>query len=47
MTAQALGDGAERGHLIGDVPALLLVAIVLGLLTPGVTEIAPSVARTA
>jgi hypothetical protein len=47
MTAQALGDGAERGHLIGDVPALLFVAIVLGLLTPGVTEIAPSVARTA
>jgi hypothetical protein len=36
MGAQALSDDAERGHLIGDVPALLLIAIVLGVLTPGV-----------
>lgn len=34
MAVQALGDPAETGHLIGDVPALLLVAIVLRLLMP-------------
>ena len=34
MAAQAISDGAESGHLIGDVPALLLIAIVLGVLTP-------------
>lgn len=34
MAAQALADGAERGHLLGDVPALFLVAAVLAWLTP-------------
>ncbi|OMC11593.1 hypothetical protein A5735_00010 [Mycolicibacter heraklionensis] len=34
MTAQAIGDPAERGHLVGDVPALVLVALVLALLMP-------------
>ena len=34
MAVQALTDGAERGHLIGDVPALLVVAIILAALTP-------------
>jgi hypothetical protein len=34
MAVQALTDSAERGHLIGDVPALLVVAIVLAALTP-------------
>jgi hypothetical protein len=34
MAGQALADSAERGHLIGDVPALLVVAIVLAALTP-------------
>lgn len=34
MAVQAFGDPAETGHLIGDVPALLLVAIVLRLLMP-------------
>jgi Family of unknown function (DUF6632) len=34
MAIQALTDGAERGHLVGDVPALLIVAIVLAVLTP-------------
>lgn len=34
MAVQAVVDSAERGHLLGDVPALLLIAIVLGLLTP-------------
>jgi hypothetical protein len=34
MAGQALADPMERGHLIGDVPALLVVAIVLAALTP-------------
>ncbi|MGI9407872.1 MAG: DUF6632 domain-containing protein [Hyphomicrobiaceae bacterium] len=34
MAAQAIGDGHERGHLVGDVPALLLVAGVLWFLSP-------------
>ena len=34
MAAQALGDEHETGHLIGDVPALLLVAGVLWFLSP-------------
>lgn len=34
MAAQAIGDCCERGHLAGDVPALLIVAVVLGVLTP-------------
>ncbi len=34
MAAQALSDSNETGHLLGDVPALLLVAIVLGVLAP-------------
>ena len=34
MAGQALADGTERGHLIGDVPALLVVAIVLAALAP-------------
>ncbi len=34
MAVQAISDGHELGHLIGDVPALLLVAAVLAYLTP-------------
>jgi len=34
MAGQALGDATERGHLLGDVPALLLVAVVLAVLMP-------------
>ena len=34
MAIQALTDGAEHGHLIGDAPALLVVGIVLAALTP-------------
>ena len=34
MAAQAIHDGHEMGHLIGDVPALLLVAAVLWYLSP-------------
>jgi len=36
MAAQAFGDHLETGHLLGDAPALLLVAIVLGVLSRGV-----------
>jgi hypothetical protein len=34
MGAQSFNDTAERGHLIGDVPALLLMAIILAILMP-------------
>ena len=34
MLVQALRDPAETGHLIGDIPALFLVAIVLWFLLP-------------
>jgi hypothetical protein len=34
MAAQSLTDPAEKGHLIADVPALFIVAIVLGVLMP-------------
>lgn len=34
MAAEAFNDPAEVGHLWGDVPALLLVAGALALLTP-------------
>ena len=33
MAVQAAGDPMQRGHLLGDVPALLMVAVVLGGLT--------------
>jgi hypothetical protein len=32
MGGMAAGDPAESGHLIGDVPALLIVAMALGML---------------
>ena len=34
MAAQAIVYPEHRGHLYGDVPALLLIAIVLAVLTP-------------
>jgi len=34
MAAQSIMDPAETGHLLGDVPALLLVAGALAVLTP-------------
>lgn len=34
MTVQSFGHEMHRGHLLGDVPALVLVAIVLGMLMP-------------
>lgn len=40
MTAQALSMPAEHGHLFGDVPALLIVAALLAILTPRDAEAA-------
>lgn len=34
MTVQALMDPGQHGHLLGDVPALFIVAAVLAALTP-------------
>jgi hypothetical protein len=34
MAVQALHMPMERGHLLGDVPALIIVALVLAALTP-------------
>jgi hypothetical protein len=34
MAAQSLAYPMHRGHLLGDVPALFIVAAVLGVLTP-------------
>ena len=44
MGAQAFGDGHEHGHLVGDVPALLLVAAVLWYLSPAERTEAAAVA---
>ena len=40
MAVQAVVDERDQGHLLGDVPAMLLVALVLGLLTPRGAEAA-------
>ena len=34
MTVQAMMSPMERGHLLGDIPALAIVAIALAILTP-------------
>jgi len=34
MAVQASGDHHERGHLVGDVPAMLIVAAVIWYLMP-------------
>ena len=47
MGVQALTDTAERGHLVGDVPALILVAIILAVLMPRTATLAVSAPRTA
>jgi len=38
MAAQSVYDAHEKGHLLGDVPALLLVAAVLWFLSPSKRE---------
>src|SRR5580765_7698224 len=47
MGVQALSDTAERGHLVGDVPALILVAIILAVLMPRTATHAALTPRTA
>jgi hypothetical protein len=42
MAAQAFANPEQRGHLWGDVPALLVIAGVLALLTPRRAEPSPS-----
>lgn len=34
MLAQSLADPSEHGHMLGDVPALLIIGVVLAALTP-------------
>lgn len=34
MAVQAFKMPAEHGHLLGDIPALIIVAVVLAILTP-------------
>lgn len=34
MTAQSFSDIEHRGHLLGDVPALFIIALLLAVLTP-------------
>jgi hypothetical protein len=34
MAVQAFNTPAERGHLMGDVPALVIVAVILAVLMP-------------
>jgi hypothetical protein len=38
MAVQSFKDPGERGHLLGDVPALLIVAIALASLIPSAEE---------
>jgi uncharacterized protein DUF6632 len=48
MTVQGIADPSERGHLVGDVPALLIVALALAVLTrraAGASQIADLGAR--
>jgi uncharacterized protein DUF6632 len=49
MAVQSFGHGDHLGHLLGDVPALLLVAIVLSalVLTAGLKQAAPDRTGTA
>ncbi len=34
MTVQAINTPAEHGHLLGDIPALAIVAVALAVFTP-------------
>ena len=34
MTAQAINAPSEHGHLLGDIPALAIVAVLLAVFTP-------------
>jgi len=47
MGVQALMDTTELGHLVGDAPALILVAIILAVLMPRTAPHAVLTPRTA
>jgi hypothetical protein len=47
MGVQGLTDPTERGHLVGDVPALILVAIILAVLMPRTATTTGLAPRTA
>jgi hypothetical protein len=47
MGVQGVTDAAERGHLVGDVPALILVAVILVVLMPRTATAAGQTPRTA
>ena len=34
MAVQTVGDSAEKGHLLGDIPALIIVGVLLLFLAP-------------
>lgn len=42
MAVQSFGAPENRGHLVGDVPALLIVAVLLAVLTPRRSSAQPS-----
>jgi hypothetical protein len=46
MAAQAINGGAhDHGHLLGDVPALLVVALALAVVTPRPSTVSSAPAR--
>lgn len=47
MALQAFYQPEHRGHLLGDVPALLIIAIVLAVFTPRSASATASVPATA
>ena len=38
MFVQAMNDPREHGHLFGDIPALVVIAVALAILTPRQTK---------
>jgi hypothetical protein len=46
MAVQAYMDHAERGHFIGDIPGLFIVALVLAYLMPRDAAFATFAAET-
>jgi hypothetical protein len=42
MAVQSVIDPLEAGHLLGDVPALFIIAVVLGLLAPSIAPASAS-----
>jgi hypothetical protein len=46
MAVQAFNTPAERGHLMGDVPALVIVAVILTVLMPRGATVEPVTSAT-